>query len=137
MMEKDDLAFLGKGLQMPFQINPSTGKTEMIGGAENIEKSIHVIMSTKPGERLYHLDFGIDLTPLLFEPADEATLKEIETRIIDGLTQFQPQIIPESVHFKINALEGLLWIDVKFTTRATNTRSNYVYPFYLKEANQD
>ena len=45
-------------------------------------------------------------------------------------------IIVDSVDFELKAEEGLINIDVQFTIRTTNTRGNYVYPFYIKEANQ-
>ena len=30
-------------------------------------------------------------------------------------------------------LDGKVWIDVEFTVRATNSRQNFVYPFYKDE----
>jgi phage baseplate assembly protein W len=95
-----------------------------------------LLLSTRPGERTYHRNFGIDLTPLLFEIPNAATLKTIEENIISGLTQFQPMIITESVDFEIIAEEGMIKIHIHFMIRSTNSRGNYVYPFYLKEANQ-
>lgn len=50
--------------------------------------------------------------------------------------QFQTMIIVDSVNFELNATEGLINVDVSFTIRTTNTRGNYVYPYYIKEANQ-
>jgi hypothetical protein len=50
--------------------------------------------------------------------------------------QFQTMIIVDSVGFELNATEGLINVDVSFTIRTTNTRGNYVYPYYIKEANQ-
>lgn len=134
--ENDPNEFLGRGLKFPFKINSSTGKIDMVSGIEAIEQSIHTILSTKPGERFFHSDFGIDLSELQFEPMDETTLKEIETRIMDGLSMHQTMIIPESVDFELDINGGRILIDVKFLIRSTNTRGNYVFPYYLKEANQ-
>ncbi len=134
--DKKHNAFFGVGLQQPFKINPSTGKTGMVSGIDNIEQSIRAILSTKPGERLYHKDFGVDLSALIFEPQSNATLKSVEEKIISGLMQFQTMIIVDSVNFELNATEGLINVDVSFTIRTTNTRGNYVYPYYIKEANQ-
>ena len=78
--------FLGIGIKFPFRINASTGKTALINGTELIEQNIHLLLSTRPGERIYHRNFGIDLTPLLFEIPNAATLKTIEENIISGLT---------------------------------------------------
>lgn len=134
--DKKHNAFFGVGLQQPFKINPSTGKTGMVSGVDNIEQSIRAILSTKPGERLYHKNFGVDLSELMFEPQSKATLKSVEEKIISGLMQFQTMIIVDSVGFELNATEGLINVDVSFTIRTTNTRGNYVYPYYIKEANQ-
>lgn len=129
-------AFFGVGLKQPFKINPSTGKTGLVSGVDNIEQSIRSILSTKPGERLYHKDFGIDLSELVFEASDSATLKALEEKITEGLTQFQSMITVDDVQFELNAPEGLILIHVEFTIKATNSRGNYVYPYYIKEANQ-
>ena len=45
-------------------------------------------------------------------------------------------IVTESVDFEIIAEEGMIKIHIHFMIRSTNSRGNYVYPFYLKEANQ-
>ncbi len=134
--DKKHNAFFGVGLQQPFKINPSTGKTGLVSGIDNIEQSIRAILSTKPGERLYHKDFGIDLSELVFETQDSGTLKTLEEKITNGLMQYQSMIIVDGVDFELKAEEGLINIDVQFTIRTTNTRGNYVYPFYIKEANQ-
>ncbi|MGB0243359.1 MAG: GPW/gp25 family protein [Bacteroidia bacterium] len=135
-MEKAKEAFLGIGIRHPFRISPSTGKTSMIEGVDNIKQSIRAILSTKPGERLYHSDFGIDLSDLLFENTDEGTLKEMEERISEGLMKYQSMIIVDSVDFEVKSSEGLVNIQIEFTIRSTNTRANYVYPYYIQEANQ-
>ena len=135
-MEKAKETFLGIGIRHPFRISPSTGKTSMIEGVDNIKQSIRAILSTKPGERLYHSDFGIDLSDLLFENTDEGTLKEMEKRISDGLMKYQSMIIVDSVDFEVKSSAGLVNIQIEFTIRSTNTRGNYVYPFYIQEANQ-
>lgn len=128
--------FLGIGIKFPFRINPSTGKTTMENGENLIEQNIRILLSTKIGERTYHKNFGIDLTPLLFEIPNSATLKNIEDAIIEALTKYQPMIIVDSISFEIKSDEGLINIHVNYLIRSTNSRGNYVYPFYLKEANQ-
>ncbi len=128
--------FLGIGIKFPFRINASTGKTSMELGESLIEQNIKLLLSTKIGERIYHKDFGIDLTPLLFEIPNIATLKNIEDTIIDSLTKFQPMIITDSVNLEVKTDEGLINIHINYIIRSTNSRGNYVYPFYLKEANQ-
>ncbi len=128
--------FLGIGIKFPFRINPSTGKTTMENGENLIEQNIRILLSTKIGERTYHKNYGIDLTPLLFEIPNAATLKNIEDAIIEALTKYQPMIIVDSISFEIKNEEGLINIHVNYIIRSTNSRGNYVYPFYLKEANQ-
>ncbi len=128
--------FLGTGIHFPIKINPSTGKIETAQGKNLIEQSIKLLLSTKPGERLYHSNYGIDLTPLLFEIPNDSTLKEIEERIKDSIVLFLPMIIVDTVDFEINALEGLIYIQIGYIVKVTNARANYVYPFYIKEANQ-
>ncbi len=134
--ESEKNNFIGTGIQFPIKINPSTGKIETAQGKNLIEQSIKLLLSTKPGERLYHSKYGIDLTPLLFEIPNDSTLKEIEERIKDSIVLFLPMILIDSVDFEINALQGVIHIQIGYIVKSTNARANYVYPFYIKEANQ-
>lgn len=55
--------------------------------------------------------------------------EEIERAII----LFEPRIEINSVTFQMEQAQGILHINLDYTIRQTNRRTNMVYPFYMKE----
>lgn len=61
-------------------------------GAENVQESIRVILSTDFEERLMRPSFGGGLRQYLFEPNTVATRQQIEERVRRALTRWEPRI---------------------------------------------
>jgi len=78
--------------------------------------------------------FGANLQPYVFEPMTPANLALIQRIVRDALVLHEPRIIVEDVVTTVRQEEGVLDIEVVYTLISTNTRYNYVYPFYLTEA---
>jgi phage baseplate assembly protein W len=58
----------------------------------------------------------------------------IEKIVKDALTYHEPRIIVGELTSTPNQEQGLLEINIEYTIIVTNTRYNYVFPFYMKEA---
>ena len=58
----------------------------------------------------------------------------IQKIVNDALVYNEPRIIVESVTGTPDENNGILLIDVQYKIITTNTRYNYVYPFYINEA---
>lgn len=54
------------GMKFPPQVNPATGRFEMVAGRESIKESIYVILMTHKGERFAHPDFGSNIMDFTF-----------------------------------------------------------------------
>ena len=81
--------------------------------------------------------YGLDLTPLLFEPLSTTLTTLLKDRITTSLLVFEPRIrVLELVIDDSQALAGLLQIRLDYSVRSTNSRFNLVYPFYLGDANE-
>ena len=78
--------------------------------------------------------FGCNLQPYVFEPMNVPNIAMIEKIVKDALTFHEPRIIVGELTSTPNHEQGLLEINIEYTIIVTNTRYNYVFPFYMKEA---
>jgi phage baseplate assembly protein W len=86
----------GRGLAFPPRVG-ADGRVAFSEGEQNVRESIQVILMTDPGERLMRPDFGVGLSPLLFEPNVATTRHLIAGRIASALAQWEPRVNVESV----------------------------------------
>ncbi len=128
-----NIPFVGKGWSFPPEFQKAKFGVKMVTGAEDIEQSLNILLSTRLGERFLHPDFGCDLSALLFEPIDLTLKTTIEDTIRNAIILYEPRIDLEEVVFTENVDEGALFINLIYLVRTTNTRTNIVYPFYLQE----
>ena len=131
----EDRAFLGTGWSFPPTFDRHTGRVETIVAEADIRQSIEIILTTQPGERLMQPDFGCDLRQFLFVTADAGTIASLKSIVADALLYHDPRIIVNRVDADPRQVpEGILLIEIDYTIRQTNTRTNLVYPFYFREA---
>ena len=132
-------AFLGVGWSFPpaFHKHGDTLEIKMVTEEVDIGESLRILLSTRPGERVMQPDYGCGLHTMVFESLDESTVTELKDIIERAVLFYEPRITLEGVD--VNAedeLEGRLKIQLNYTVRKTNTRSNIVYPFYYLEGSQ-
>ncbi|WP_221937440.1 MULTISPECIES: GPW/gp25 family protein [Shewanella] len=127
-------SFLGTGWCFPPQFMAAERSVEMVSAEEDIEQSIHIILSTSPGERVMDPLFGCGIKKMVFEEINQATIAKLMHLISRSLLYFEPRINVELIEIGTdNAMEGRLDIDLNFTVITTNARRNMVYPFYILE----
>lgn len=124
-------AFLGLGWSFPVQ--PEQGRTATAAYEEDVRQAILIILGTEPGERVMRPEFGAGLGSFVFEPISSATVESLKRRVEESLIDWEPRIDLESVSVRPVPDEGKLQIEVGYRVRATNSRHNLVYPFYLAE----
>ena len=82
-------------------------------------------------------DYGCGLHTMVFETIDESTVTELKDIIERAVLFYEPRITLENIDVDTeDELEGRLKIQLNYTVRTTNTRSNIVYPFYYLEGRQ-
>lgn len=130
-----DPSFLGAGWSFPPTFNPHGAQVEMSVAEADILQSIQIILQTQPGERLMWPNFGCELSQYVFESMDQGLFTSIQSIVSDALTYHEPRIRVDRLEVNPSpTTPGLLLIEVDYTVRQTNTRSNLVYPFYINEA---
>jgi len=101
---------------------------------EDIRQAIRIIIFTNRSERLMRPNFGAGLNEFVFEPINVSTMALIETRVREALIAWEARIDVLGVKVTADRSErNKLLIDMTYRVRATNTRHNLVYPFYLQE----
>ncbi len=134
-MQNNDAAFLGTGWSFPPAFTEEGAEVEMVSGAEDIEQSLQILLRTHLGERTMREEYGCDLSGFLFEEMDQGLVNSLRRLISDGILYHEPRIKLDKVDVSDSgALQGLLLISITYTVRATNSRYNMVYPFYIREA---
>jgi phage baseplate assembly protein W len=130
-----DPSFFGHGWSFPPAFSRGGADIEMVSDAEDIQQSLQILLGTAPGERVMLESFGCDLSSLLFEEADEWLRSRIRSLIQTAIIEHEPRIILDEVTVDGDDIrEGSLRVSVVYTVRATNSRFNMVFPFYLMEA---
>ena len=138
-MDDFNKAFLGVGWGFPpeFYKRGEALETKMVAEEEDIRESLRILLSTRPGERVMQPDYGCGLHAMVFESLDESTVTELKDIIQRAILFYEPRITLESIDVNTeDELEGRLKIQLNYSVRKTNTRSNIVYPFYYLEGTQ-
>lgn len=133
-MEKTDRSFLGIGWSFPPTFRREWHGVEMLVEEEDVRSSLQIIISTITGERVMLPTFGANLLPYVFDTMNVQNRTLIEKIVKDALTFHEPRVIIEDVVTTPKQESGILEIDVSYKIIATNTRYNYVFPFYIQEA---
>jgi hypothetical protein len=125
--------FLGKGWAFPPAFNRMEQSVAMVTAEDDIRESLQILLATIPGERTMLPGYGCLLHQHVFDLLGETLYTEIKGWIEHAVLHFEPRINLENVSFAEDANEGQLLIELEYTIIQTNTRSNMVIPFYLKE----
>jgi uncharacterized protein len=132
-----DVSFIGRGLTWPMGVD-HTGALRLTEGAQDLDRSIRVVLATAPGERVMRPQFGCRIWEMLFEPVTPGLLGEMAQAVKDALAQWEPRVTVDEVDVLPDGQDAsLVQIDVTYRVRATNDRRNLVYPFYVIPREED
>lgn len=129
--------FLGKGWSFPPTFNRGLKSVEMTEKKEDIERSLQILLTTTVGERVMEPKYGCNMEELLFEPLDTTTKTLIKDKIKTSILYFEPRIDATKIEINTqNEIEGELLIEIEYIIRATNSRYNFVFPYYKNEGTE-
>jgi uncharacterized protein len=131
-------SFLGTGWAFPPTFDYNAGTVEMVSDIEDIKESLDILLSTSLGERVMQPDYGCNLNDYMFESLNNSLIGLIKHHVENSILFYEPRIIAENVDVtaanSTDLIEGKFTITVEYTIPETNSRYNYVYDYYLKEA---
>lgn len=129
-----DRSFLGKGWSFPPEFRREALPAVMVSEDEDIRQSLHILLATRPGERVHRFDFGCGMYRFVEEEMTVTNRTLLRELISDTVLMYEPRVTLNEVNFDMERVyEGVLMIELEYTVRRTNSRSNMVFPFYLKE----
>jgi len=129
--------FLGTGWSFPPEFNQIEGKLAMTSDVEDINNSLMILLSTRPGERVMLPNYGCDLQEMLFKPLDLTLITQMKGIVERAILYHEPRIKILSIEIDTqNDIEGEILIQINYEVRNTNTRSNMVFPYYKREATE-
>lgn len=124
---------IGSGISFP--LKPSiTGNLQLSAEGQNLEESIHVILRTSLGERVYRPDFGSRLSELVFAPLNTNTLLLLRLYVEEALAAWEPRIELDEILTDPDPVRGRVEITIKYHPRGSHDLRSMVYPFYLLPA---
>ena len=126
--------FWGSGWSFPVTFSAGNHQLDLTRYELNIEDSIDTIMQTALGERPLNPQFGSGLQKFFFKEMTPTLKTEIKDAVETSLLENEPRIeVLEVIVEFTDLLNGLVEITIDYVFNQTNTRHNYVFPFYLKE----
>jgi uncharacterized protein len=129
-----DKSFLGTGWSFPPEFLKTSKQAKMVSAEDDIWESLYILLNTSPGERVLNPSFGCGLKSKVFGRINESTITEIKDIIEKAVLFFETRITLDSVKVDTSGqYEGKLLINLEYTVRTTNNRSNVVFPFYFHE----
>lgn len=130
-------SFLGTGWSFPPEFAIESGEVLMTSDEEDIEASLKILLGTSVGERFLNPKYGLDLREMLFEPMSTTLTTFLKDRTKVALLIYEPRINLLGLDLDVSRqVEGRIAIVVDYEVRATNSRFNLVYPFYLSDGSE-
>ncbi len=128
-------SFLGTGWSFPPSFDRKKRKVELVSDDIDIQQSLRILLGTALGERLMLPDFGCNLDRLQFEHLSVTLSTYVRDLVKTAILKYETRIKIEDFALDDTEREqGILTIRVEYSIKATNTRSNLVFPYYLEEA---
>lgn len=127
---------IGSGVGFPLKTNLSGG-LQISQESRNLEESIHLILRTSLGERLYRPDFGSRLSELVFAPLNTHTLLLLRLYVEEALEAWEPRIEIDEILTDPDPVKGRVDILIRYHPMENYDSRSLVYPFYLLPADSE
>ena len=126
--------FLGRGWSFPPNFVREAAAVSMLEEEADVASSLDILLSTAQGERLMQPLYGCNLDELVFESLDTRMKTLMADKVESAILYNEARITLESVRLDDSReLEGVVLISVVYRVKSTNSRFNFVYPFYKLE----
>ena len=130
-------SFLGTGWSFPPQFDNQAGELVMTSDELDIQRSLEILLSTRKGERVMVPDYGCNLDEMLFEPMNTTFKTYIAEMVRKAILYYESRIALKSVTIDDSReTEGVIVIVLDYIISQTNSRFNFVYPFYKNEGTE-
>jgi len=130
-------SFLGTGWSFPPTFDKVAGSVEMTSDELDIQRSLQILLTTRPGERVMQPDYGCNLDEMVFEPMTTTFMTHICEMVKTAILYYEPRIVLNNVQIdESRETEGIILVIIDYTVSTTNSRFNYVFPYYKNEGTE-
>ena len=137
MADAKQASFLGRGWGFPPSFDIDAGGVQMTQNEADIERSLQILLSTAVGERVMLPKYGCDMEDYLFASMNTTTKSLVKDRIKTAILYYEPRIDAKLIDIDDrDQNEGRLVVAIEYVVRATNSRYNFVFPFYVTEGSE-
>lgn len=103
----------------PCRLESGLGRFRRLSELEEIKQSVHLILTTRRGERPFRPKFGVNLDQYAFELMDATTCNLIRQEVIAALQMWELRIWNIRAEFDSRPQEGRLVVNVFYEVRRT------------------
>ena len=103
----------------PCRLESGLGRFRRLSELEEIKQSVHLILTTRRGERPFRPSFGVNLDQYAFELMDATTCNLIRQEVIAALQMWELRIWNIRAEFDSRPQEGRLVVNVFYEVRRT------------------
>jgi phage baseplate assembly protein W len=126
--------FLGRGWSFPPDFTLPMAGVAMLEDDADVASSLQILLSTTPGERVMQPLYGCNMSELVFESVDTRIKTLMADKIQSAILYFEPRVTLQSVTLDDSRItDGVVLIQVIYVVKTTNSRFNFVYPYYVQE----
>jgi len=128
--------FVGSGFAFPMDIDDQGG-IRMVGGTDNIDRSIRLIMGTAYGERPMRPDFGCGIHDLLFDSTSLELLGQVQAQVVASLRRWETRADILDVSATYGDDPTVINIQVTYRIKGNYDPRNLLVPFYVIPREED
>lgn len=111
-------------MAFPCRLEAGLGRFRPLTELEEIAQSVHLILTTRQGERRFRPKFGTQLDQYAFETIDTTTCSLIRQEIVAALQTWEPRILNIRVEFDSRPEEGQLVAQISYTVRRSGAAAS-------------
>ncbi len=129
MAVRDDI--IGTGWRFPL-VPDARGRLAYVGGQDNIEQSLRILLQTNLRERVMRARFGTTAREQLFSPGSEKALRLLERSVADAIRDHEPRVEVINLQAETDPRDQTqVALRIDYKVRASYVRGNLVFPFYV------
>ena len=136
MNQRAQQDFVGSGFDFPMDIDDQGG-IRMVGGTDNIDRSIRLIMGTAYGERPMRPDFGCGIHDLLFDSTSLELLGQVQAQVVASLRRWETRADILDVSATYGDDPTVINIQVTYRVKGNYDPRNLLVPFYVIPREED
>jgi hypothetical protein len=126
--------FLGHGWSFPPDFARAARGVRMLAEDVDVASSLAILLSTAPGERIMQPRYGCNMSELVFESLDTRVKTLMADKIESAILYYEPRVELEKVKLDDSSeVEGVVLIEIVYRVKTTNSRFNFVFPYYKDE----